>query len=236
VAADLAADSDVSLQVDPDIEAAYKELRKDESLQFEMGKAEPPELKIVVRETRQRDRELDVDFNPSASAGIGDGIVTVIFWVFVGALALGALAFLYVSFKDVRLQGKAKPVPEAPAPYVPDSEQVRAVLGDVDALAAQEDYTQAVHELLFRAIGDIDRTRPGLVRRSLTSREIGRHPKLAGRTRDAFVTIAKINEGGWFGGRAISKAEFDVARAAYAQFGRKAEALPTLTGDSEVPA
>ena len=220
------------MQADPDILEAYEAVRADDSLQFELETAEPPELKIVIRETRERDRDQNLDLNPPSSSGLGDGIATVIFWIFVGALALGALAFLFVSFRDVRLQGKAKPVADAPAPYIPDADQVRTVLGDVDQLAQSGDYTQAVHMLLFRAIGDIDRTRPGLVRRSLTSREIGRHPKLAGRTRDAFVTIARINEGGWFGGRKVSQAEFETAREAYAQFGRKAESLPTLGGEA----
>ena len=210
-----------------DIKAALEVVRADETLQFDLPEAPRPDLEIVVKQTstpRERPDRDTKDFR------LGDGIATGLFWLIVGALVLGLVAFLWVSFRDVRMQARDKPQKAAPAPYVPDAGRVRQILGDVDALAAEGRYAEAVHQLLFRAIADIDRTRPGLVRRSLTSREIGRHPKLAGRTREAFVTIARINERGWFGGREITRADFETARAAYAQFDRKAEMQPSLSG------
>ena len=73
--------------------------------------------------------------------------------------------------------------------------------------------------MLLRAVEDIDSSRPGEVRRSLTAREIGRIPSLTPRTREAFVSIARINERGWFAGLTTDRAQWEAARASYAQFG-----------------
>jgi len=77
-------------------------------------------------------------------------------------------------------------------------------------------YGEAVHTLLFRSIQDIDRNRPNVVRRSLTSREIGSLPVLTPEAQKAFSTIAGVSELAHFGGVSVNKAGFETARKAYA--------------------
>ena len=88
-------------------------------------------------------------------------------------------------------------------------------------MAAEGRYEDAVHELLFRSIQDIDIRRPNTIRRSLTSREIAALKILTPETRQAFTTISGVVETSYFGGQKIGKAEFDICRAAYAQFAQK---------------
>ena len=95
------------------------------------------------------------------------------------------------------------------------------MLEAVDALAADGRYEEAVHELLFRSIQDIDIRRPNSIRRSLTSREIAALEILTPTTREAFAIIGGVVETSYFGGQKIGREEFDVCRAAYAQFAQK---------------
>jgi len=88
-------------------------------------------------------------------------------------------------------------------------------------MAADGRFEEAVHELLFRSIQDIDIRRPNTIRRSLTSREIAALKILTPATREAFATIGGVVETSYFGGQKIGKAEFDICRAAYAQFAKK---------------
>jgi len=114
-------------------------------------------------------------------------------------------------------------VEDAPPPplYTPDEDQARILLEDIDAMAAEGRFEEAVHTLLFRSIQDIDIRRPNTIRRSLTSREIAALQILTPATREAFAKIGAVVETSYFGGEEIGREEFDICRAAYAQFVRK---------------
>jgi len=143
----------------------------------------------------------------------------LVFWLGIGALALGAIYLIGRAIYETRFarpkRKDATNEPEIPL-YQPARAQAQILLDEIDRLAAEGKYGEAVHTLLFRSIQDIDRNRPNVVRRSLTSREIGQLSVLTVEARTAFSTIAGVSELSHFGGAPIGKAGFDTARAAYA--------------------
>src|ERR1700712_2581547 len=74
----------------------------------------------------------------------------------------------------------------AEEPWRPAPQQARQLLKEADALAAQGRYSEAVHLLLLRSIEEIEARRPRLLRRALTSREIGSLRDLPEGARPAF--------------------------------------------------
>lgn len=196
-------------------DAAFRAMKRDDKLQFDLPPApEPPKIGWLE------------NFFKALGAFIEAiaPILKIIFYVGIGAIiALIVFAIAKVIY-ETRFKRDAKDiVEETPPPlYTPDQEQARILLEDVDALAAEGRYEEAVHELLFRSIQDIDIRRPNTIRRSLTSREIAALKILTPATREAFSTIGGVVETSYFGGQKIGKTEFDICRAAYAQFAQKA--------------
>lgn len=193
---------------------AFRAMKRDEKLQFDLPPApEPPKL----------------DWLESFFKGLAGFIeailplLKIIFFVGIGAIIALVLYAIAKVIYETRFKREAKEVIEEASPplYVPDQDQARILLEDVDALAAQGRFEEAVHELLFRSIQDIDIHRPNTIRRSLTSREIAALKILTPATREAFATIGGVVETSYFGGKTIGKDEFDICRAAYAQFAQK---------------
>ncbi|WP_409433265.1 hypothetical protein ACJ3XI_01840 [Litorimonas sp. RW-G-Af-16] len=193
-------------------EDAFRTLKRNDSLQFEL-----PDAPVVKPP-------------PEWLRGVGDFFTFIfkilgpifygLFWIGIGLLIAGALYLLaqtiYSASKASRGRTK-KAEPAAPPPlYQPETKRARILLEEIDALAAQGRYDEAVHTLLFRSIQDIDANRPNVIRRSLTSREIGELSILTPAAQTAFASIAQIVERSYFGGRKIGQAEFTSARAAYA--------------------
>jgi len=143
-------------------------------------------------------------------------------------LIMGAVYLIGRAVYETRFAGpviKKKPEAEEVPLYQPAQAQARILLDEVDRLAAEGRYGEAVHTLLFRSIQDIDRNRPNVVRRSLTSREIGNLSILTQEARTAFSTIAGVSELAHFGGVSVNEAGFQTARKAYAD----------LTGQTATP-
>ncbi|MDA8708033.1 hypothetical protein N9M10_01530 [Hellea sp.] len=193
---------------------AFRAMKRDSKLQFELPPApEPPKL----------------DWLENFFEGLAKFIkfilplLKIIFFVGLGAVIALVLYAIAKVIYETRFKREAKVVTEeAPPPlYVPDQDQARILLEDVDAMAAEGRYEEAVHELLFRSIQDIDIRRPNTIRRSLTSREIAALEILTPATREAFATIGGVVETSYFGGKPIGREEFDICRAAYAQFAQK---------------
>ncbi len=108
---------------------------------------------------------------------------------------------------------------EAPAvPWRPTVAQARQLLAESDALAARGLYSEAVHLILLRSIEEIQERRVGLVRPTLTSREIGLLRALPGPARAAFGSIARVVERGLFAAQPIGAAEFAQCRREYEAF------------------
>lgn len=194
-----------------DIERAYRSVKRDEAYQYEL--AEP----IPRRPPSAIEKAIGRFFN--AIFSFLAPLLQIAFWIGLGGLALGAVYLIGRAIYETRFAKPSKETesePDVPL-YQPAKAQARILLDEVDKLAAEGRFGEAVHTLLFRSIQDIDRNRPNVVRRSLTSREIGKLSVLTVGARTAFSTIAGVSELAHFGGVAVNKSGFETARAAYAE-------------------
>ena len=207
------------VQTDKDIERAYRAVKRNDAYQYEL--AEP----IPRRPPSAFEKALGRFFN--AIFSFLAPLLEIIFWLGLGVLGMGALYLIGRAIYETRFakpQEKSEESPDIPL-YQPAQAQARILLDEVDRLAAEGRYGEAVHTLLFRSIQDIDRNRPNVVRRSLTSREIGSLSVLTAKARTAFSTIAGVSELAHFGGVSVNKSGFETARSAYAE----------LTGQTTAP-
>lgn len=214
-----ASDEAPLVRSEDDIERAYRAIKRDTDYQFELADPIP--------------RRAPSAFEKALGQFIGSifsflsPLLKIAFWLGLGALAMGAAYLIGRAIYETRfakLPTTKEADPEVPL-YQPAEAQARILLDEVDILAAKGRYGEAVHTLLFRSIQDIDRNRPNVVRRSLTSREIGKLSVLTAHARTAFSTIAGVSELAHFGGVAVNKSGFETAREAYAE----------LTGQTTAP-
>ncbi|MEE9272312.1 MAG: hypothetical protein V3U57_03470 [Robiginitomaculum sp.] len=145
----------------------------------------------------------------------------VAFW---GIIAAFALYILYSIISEAihlkrshALKQKSKTTPEIPT-YHPDLETAKTLIKDADKLAAAGRFEEAVHMLLFRSIGDIERKRPHAIKRSLTSREISELSILTPKAKDGFTFIGRMVESSFFGGRRLGAQDYTRSKAAYENF------------------
>ena len=203
------APEDVFLHSEDDIESAYRAVKRNEAYQYDLAEAIPRKPPTAF------ERAIGRFLN--AIAKILVPILEIIFYIGIGILAAGAVYLIGRAVYETRF---AKPAikkteePEIPL-YQPAQAQARILLDEVDKLAAEGRYGEAVHTLLFRSIQDIDRNRPNVVRRSLTAREIGSLSVLTPEARTAFSTIAGVSELAHFGGVSVNQIGFETARRAY---------------------
>ena len=106
----------------------------------------------------------------------------------------------------------------APEAWQPDSAASVALLEDADRLAAEGRFDDATHLLLQRSVAQIAAARPGWVEPSSTARELAALPALPDAARTAFGVIATRVERSLFALTALDRADWDAARAAYAEF------------------
>ena len=211
--------AEVEVYTDADVERSYRAVKRDEAYQYEL--ADPIPRRPASAFEKWLGRVLGAIFRVLAP------VLQIAFYLGLGALILGALYLIGRAVYETRF---AKPktedtdAPDIPL-YQPAEAQARILLDEVDKLAAEGRYGEAVHTLLFRSIQDIDRNRPNVVRRSLPAREIGSLSVLTLEARTAFSTIAGVSELAHFGGVSVNKAGFETARKAYAD----------LTGQTSAP-
>ncbi|RZJ97994.1 MAG: hypothetical protein EOO76_17745 [Novosphingobium sp.] len=117
---------------------------------------------------------------------------------------------------------------ETPA-WLPDRAAAVALLEDADRLAAEGRYGEAVHLLLRRSVHHIAEARPDWLSPASTAREIAGLPSLPWDARQAFTAIATRVERSLFALRDLDLADWQAARAAYADF-----ALQRLTPGAAV--
>lgn len=139
------------------------------------------------------------------------------------ALALALIALLLSPFVRMMITSRfqrlfARDHLRADAPWRPTREAVVALLGDIDKLAAEGSYDEAIHLLLVRSVADINAFRPDLVRKHYSARDIRSHPLLPEAARPAFTEIVRCVEKSYFAGIAATRANFDACRAAYTAF------------------
>lgn len=195
-------------------DGAFRAMKRDDKLQFDLPPApEPPKLSWLENFLKGLAKFIEVILP----------LLKIIFYLGIGAIIVLILYAVGKVIYETRFKRELKESAEETLPplYTPDQDQARILLEEVDALAAAGKFEEAVHELLFRSIQDIDIRRPNTIRRSLTSREIAALKILTPETRKAFATIGGVVETSYFGGQSIGKTEFDICRAAYAQFAQK---------------
>lgn len=195
---------------------AWRELRADEDIQFaeveipEMPPRDPTWLEEVLRWLAEL-------FKP-----VGRLLAEswpVLQWVLL-ALAIAALIYLIVNLVDpefFRRRRKAAVTEDDPG-WRPDETQTQALLEDADRLAAQGRFDEATHLLLQRSVGQIAQVRPDLVEPSSTARELAALQWLPDTARSAFGIISERVERSLFALRSLDKADWETARAAYADF------------------
>jgi len=211
--------ADNFLHSENEIEAAYRAVKRDDKYQYQLAEPIPPPKKSNF------DKALGRFFDGLFSFLLP--LMKIIFYLGVGALILSAVYLFGRAVYETRFARpdvEEKETEVVPL-YQPAQAQARILLDEVDKLAAEGRYGEAVHTLLFRSIQDIDRNRPNVVRRSLTAREIGSLSVLTLESRQAFSTIAGVSELAHFGGVLVNEAGFQTARKAYAE----------LTGQTKAP-
>ena len=150
----------------------------------------------------------------------------VLQWVLI-ALAVAAVLYalwrLSEPLRERVGQGSAETVD---LDWTPDRDAALALLEDADRLAAEGRYDEAAHLLLQRSVHHIASARPDWVHPATTAREITAIPALPGAARQAFAVIAGRVERSLFALRALDLADWQAARAAYADFAL--QRLPTV--------
>jgi hypothetical protein len=208
---------------------AYKSLRADPSIQFNLTPAKPPPeppawLKALGRWLDHYVFEPIGRFLTWLGSFLPDApYARIILWT---VLILAALALAWAIYNRLRFGGWRFKLPRlAPATdiaaeeeWAPEEAPARSWLEEADALARDGRYAEAVHHLLFRSIEDIARRRPNLVRPALTSREIGASEGIPSRARELFAAIARLVERSLFGGRPVGEDDWLQARGAYSDF------------------
>ncbi|PKB19150.1 hypothetical protein B0I00_1379 [Novosphingobium kunmingense] len=138
-----------------------------------------------------------------------------------GLLALAAAFALYVMWRLTEpLRERLSPIraPSSDSAWTPDRATALALLEDADNLAAEGRFDEATHLLLRRSVSEIARVRPDWVHPATTAREIAALPALPAAARQAFGVIAGRVERSLFALTALDRADWQAARAAYADF------------------
>jgi len=140
-------------------------------------------------------------------------------WVLL-ALLITLVLYLVVRMIDPELLRRRKRDDDdgAGQEWQPDQQAASALLADADRLASEGRFDEATHLLLQRSVTHIANARPDWVDPSSTARELAALPALSEAARGAFAIIAERVERSLFALRALNQADWEVARAAYAEF------------------
>lgn len=200
------------VSVTEEFATSHEGLIKDKTFQFDYA---PPRVNKPKKPRSSFSRSFD-----SFALVVGP-IMKLIFWAFL-IFVVGTILW-FILKEAIRIQRghvpKIKKSKDAPLPaYTPDASVANALLMDVDTLAAQGRFEEAVHTLLLRSIDDIKSANPRSVPRDLTSREISTLQILSELARNAFNIIGQRVERSYFGGRSLTKEDFDISREAYTEF------------------
>lgn len=146
----------------------------------------------------------------------------VLKWVLIG---IGALILLYVLWQVLqpliqrwRLRQSGAGHAAGEHEWAPDRLEALALLEDADRLAAEGRFDEATHLLLHRSVRQIAAARPDWVHPASTAREIAAIGALPDAARQAFALIAARVERSFFALGALSLADWQAARDAYARF------------------
>ncbi|MEQ5787614.1 hypothetical protein J3454_06900 [Erythrobacter sp. NFXS35] len=198
--------------------AAWQRLRDDGDLQFspvEIPEIKPPEPSWFERMLAEVFGFLADLFGP-----VGQMLGASWWWLQWALLALvvGFVAVLLVRAFGPGAERRRGDAAEAEADWQPEVAASLALLEDADRLAAEGRFDEATRLLLQRSIGQIAAARPDWVEPSSTARELSALPALPEAARTAFRIIAQRVESSLFALRGLERADWEAARAAYADF------------------
>ncbi|WP_066531482.1 hypothetical protein [Erythrobacter sp. CCH5-A1] len=203
--------------------AGWEELRADESIQFApvtIPETPPPKPGWLAE-------LLDAFFKWLAEvlAPVAEMLADSWWWARWVPVALVALfvIVLVIRLIDPSLlrfgrKAKAKAAAAPEDAWRPDAAASLALLEDADRLAAEGRFDEATHLLLQRSVAQISAARPDWVEPSSTARELAALPALPAAAREAFRVIATRVEVSLFALTPLARADWDAARAAYAEF------------------
>jgi len=203
--------------------AGWEQLRADETIQFApvtIPETPPPKPSWLSE-------QIDAFFKWLAEVlgPFGQVMVDQWWWLKCVPVALvGLFALVLVirlidpSLLRFRRKAKAKVEAATEEPWRPDAAASLALLEDADRLAAEGRFDEATHLLLQRSVAQISAARPDWVEPSSTARELAALPALPGPAREAFRVIATRVEASLFALRPLARADWEAARAAYAEF------------------
>ena len=198
---------------------SWRDVRGDEDIQFEAIQIPEPE----PREPGWFERLLDDLFEWFAElfSPVGSALGSwwsVIQWVMLGLLAVFVIYLVYRLVGPVVLNAKSAGEQAEIEDWTPDRAASLALLEDADRLAAEGRFDEATHLLLQRSVGQIATARPDWVEPSSTARELVALPALSEAARGAFAVISERVERSLFALRSLDRADWETARAAYADF------------------
>lgn len=212
---------------DARFQEAYRALRADRSVQFDLSPVPPkphaPDwLRTLGHWVADLFRPVGRAIEWVASLMPDAPYARILLWIVLIAVAAGLVWLLVERARsgEWRLprRRRARQARGEADEWMPSAAPVRAWLEEADALAARGEFAAAVHHLLKRSIDDIAHRRPHLVKPALTSRDIAAADGIPPRARSLFGGIVAIVERSLFGGRAVSPGEWSATREAYADF------------------
>jgi hypothetical protein len=216
-----------ALASDAKLSEAYRALRGDHAIQFDLSPVPPqpkaPDwLRTLGHWIADLFRPVGKAIEWIASLMPDAPYARILLWAVLIAAILALLWLLVQRYRsgEWRLPrwGRGGKTVDAEEEWVPAAAPARAWLEEADALAARGEFAEAVHHLLRRSVDDIAHRRPQLVRPALTSRDIAAAEAIPPRARTLFGGIVAIVERSLFGGRPVSADDWSATRAAYADF------------------
>jgi hypothetical protein len=198
--------------------AAWERLRDDGDLQFapvDIPEIKPPEPSWFEKMLGQLFQFLGELFAPLGQL-IGASWWWLQ-WVLLGLVVVFVIVLVVRNFGPLGMR-RRKPVAPVEDEWQPEHAATLALLEDADRLAAECRFDEATRLLLQRSVGQIAAVRPDWVEPSSTARELAALPALPEAARTAFRVIAERVERSLFALRALERADWEAARAAYADF------------------
>lgn len=199
--------------------AGWSDLRADENLQFEP---------VTIPEIPPRQPTWFEEWLIEVFRFLGEVFAPVgamlgaswfwLQWVLLAAVAGLVLMLLVRLLGPLSMNRRTPDEVLAETEWQPDRAATLALLEDADRLAAEGRFDEATRLLLQRSVSHIAAARPDWVEPSSTARELAALPALPDSARAAFRAIAERVERSLFALRALDRADWDAARAAYADF------------------
>ncbi len=206
------------------VERVFSDERYQRELPEPRAQVPPPDSPDRTQPTTQTNPEEDGGGTgglPNVGFSAGGMIATVFTWLMWGAMAIGVIvliiwlvrtrAALVDPTKEARRDvAKGRSVDaRAPDAGLPGDD------ADALALAAEGDYDAAVHALLLAALGSLFRSGRAERDDALTSRELLEVAQLEDESRDSLGTLVATVERSHFGGRPLTRDDFDSSHRRY---------------------